>query len=76
MNQEDQDKLNQIEADAHRGVFSERDVCALIQCYREKCAELADVQKGLDICWGYLSGMDKIAARLQFEEEQAHGDSK
>lgn len=30
-----------MEADAHRGIFNERDVCALIQCYREKCAALA-----------------------------------
>ena len=43
MEQERQDKLNQMEADAHKGVFSERDVCALIQCYREKCAEFSAV---------------------------------
>jgi hypothetical protein len=48
MEQEQQDKLNQMEADAHQGVFSERDVCALIQCYREKCAQVDGLEEQVE----------------------------
>ena len=48
MEQKDKDKLNQIEGDAHRGVFSERDVCAVIQCLRERDAAMVAVSDLMD----------------------------
>jgi hypothetical protein len=48
VNQEERHKLNQIEGDAHRGVFSERDVCAVIQCLRERDAAMVAVSDLMD----------------------------